>query len=600
MNDITSFTEAFSNLILSASGFRTVFADNEESFNKTVSFEKQLLCACIAKAFSEFYIHASSKKLLIATDARPTGGVLTAISSACFKKFGISVCNIGIASAPEAMCFASLSDAIGGFCYISASHNPIGHNGFKFGLKDGGVLDGETVGPIIDRIRTIVESQSELSELKNILTGLSFIDEKTEKVDINAKESSLLLYERFLIETAYGADSDTRDAVINSLKINPIGIVGELNGSARSVSADKSFFNAMSVKAKFYNDIPGQVVHPIVPEGENLSLCRELLEKAHAEDPSFLLGYVPDNDGDRGNIVYIDENSGKAHILTAQNVFALSVLSELLYLRYLGAMGLSSMGKTAVIVNGPTSMRVDDIAEMLDASVFRSEVGEANAVKLAKLKQKEGFHVRILGEGSNGGNITFPSAVRDPLNTVMSFIKLLRLNGDEQCHGLFRYWCGILKIPYTPFFGIADILSTIPRYITTDAFSPVAKMQIRTLNHGILKDNYELLLSQSDSPFPEIIYREFGNVTYEIINYEGVVTRVGRGNRSGQQRGGFKVLLRSTDIKPEHFGYLWMRGSGTEPVFRVLVDVRTDNREIEAELLAWHREMIAKADEMSQ
>ena len=29
-----------------------------------------------------------------------------------------------------------------GFVYISASHNPVGHNGIKFGFNDGGVIPG--------------------------------------------------------------------------------------------------------------------------------------------------------------------------------------------------------------------------------------------------------------------------------------------------------------------------------------------------------------------------------------------------------------------------------------------------------------------------
>ena len=39
-----------------------------------------------------------------------------------------------------------------------------------------------------------------------------------------------------------------------------------------------------------------------------------------------------------------------------------------------------------------------------------------------------------------------------------------------------------------------------------------------------------------------------------------------------------------------------MRGSGTEPVFRVLCDVKGNNPEMEKDLLQWHSEMIATAD----
>ena len=39
-----------------------------------------------------------------------------------------------------------------------------------------------------------------------------------------------------------------------------------------------------------------------------------------------------------------------------------------------------------------------------------------------------------------------------------------------------------------------------------------------------------------------------------------------------------------------------MRGSGTEPVFRVMCDVKGNKPKEEAELLQWHSKMIAKAD----
>ena len=43
--------------------------------------------------------------------------------------------------------------------------------------------------------------------------------------------------------------------------------------------------------------------------------------------------------------------------------------------------------------------------------------------------------------------------------------------------------------------------------------------------------------------------------------------------------------------------FIWMRGSGTEPVFRVMADVKGDNAELEKKLLKWHSDIIANADE---
>jgi len=41
---------------------------------------------------------------------------------------------------------------------------------------------------------------------------------------------------------------------------------------------------------------------------------------------------------------------------------------------------------------------------------------------------------------------------------------------------------------------------------------------------------------------------------------------------------------------------MWMRGSGTEPVFRVMCDVKGNNPEMEKELLEWETQLIQKCD----
>jgi len=80
---------------------------------------------------------------------------------------------------------------------------------------------------------------------------------------------------------------------------------------------------------------------------------------------------------------------------------------------------------------------------------------------------------------------------------------------------------------------------------------------------------------------------------YRFINYEGVREIPGPGGRSGEGRGGFKVLLE--DQSGRQVGFLWMRGSRTEPVFRVMADVATGPPE-ERYLLEIHRDILHEAD----
>ena len=73
-------------------------------------------------------------------------------------------------------------------------------------------------------------------------------------------------------------------------------------------------------------------------------------------------------------------------------------------------------------------------------------MGEANVVNLARNLREQGYQVRILGEGSNGGTITNPAAVRDPLNTIFALLKLLSIKDEvlpngKVVLGLFHRWC---------------------------------------------------------------------------------------------------------------------------------------------------------------
>ena len=46
-----------------------------------------------------------------------------------------------------------------GFMYISASHNPVGHNGIKFGLSSGGVLNGTENAKLVKEFNALCEKE---------------------------------------------------------------------------------------------------------------------------------------------------------------------------------------------------------------------------------------------------------------------------------------------------------------------------------------------------------------------------------------------------------------------------------------------------------
>mgnify|MGYP003305841634 CR=1 FL=1 len=86
-----------------------------------------------------------------------------------------------------------------------------------------------------------------------------------------------------------------------------------MNGSARCVSIDKKFIPSNKINLYSFNDIAGDIKHATIPEPENLVHCSAYMEKLQKDGfKNAILGYMPDCDGDRGNIVFWNEEKNKA------------------------------------------------------------------------------------------------------------------------------------------------------------------------------------------------------------------------------------------------------------------------------------------------
>lgn len=617
IRDIRSALDGF---ILSVSGFRKICAADadEESTTSAITAEDAALSALFAALFLRLIrekatVSSRLPNVVVGIDARPTGPTIADTVIRSLLAAGANVRYLFIVAAPEIMAYTRLTAELDGFVYISASHNPVGHNGMKFGLNRGGVLEPDDGNALIGMIRKAIASDEELLEtLRTIASGMSRIpSDRLNGIFTDAadqKRQSAATYSAFTSEVVSGSEnreeSFRRLATLKNAVIRRrIGVLGELNGSARGTSIDREFLTELGVTVSMLNDRPRQIVHRIIPEGESLDLARRELKRLNAEDSAFALGYVPDNDGDRGNLVYIT-GAGLAQQISAQDVFALACVSELAWLVYTGILTYDHTGrareKVAIAVNGPTSLRIERIADAFNAHVFRAEVGEANVVELARRLRKKGYIVRILGEGSNGGNITHPAAVRDPLNTLLAVIKLLAIDSapDGSKPGLFDIWCA--KSGQELMRGgdrdLTSILETLPRFVTTGTAEERAIMHISTRNHGTLKAEYERLFPVEWHNRKDALRARFGVVGWREINYDGIDERqgVGRSFRSLGERGGLKIVFKDGTGKIRAF--IWMRGSGTEPVFRVMADVESNDPDDEAYLLEWHRDMVKRAD----
>jgi len=616
----TNLDVTLSKMIISASGWRGVFTEsgNEESSSPDISGDHKIIVTLAAKVFSDYLKTEAPGKnaVIVGRDTRPTGEAIADTVIRTLLAEGREVLYTGVSAAPEIMALARIAcensgkESAAGFIYISASHNPIGHNGIKFGLTDGGVLQAEETNKLISAFRLQMDTSDRTERALAILEGAT--EEKIRRVYTESKiwkDAALDAYRDFSSEVISGFKDRTKQenfftVIRNGLKKYPLGIAADFNGSARTVSIDREFLTSIGAGFCGLNEKPGEIAHRIVPEGESLDICHSFLEELHRKDPSFILGYMPDCDGDRGNLVIWDEDEKHARSLEAQEVFALACMAELSSLVWTGDLQYDSRGKSttkaAVAVNDPTSLRIDSIARAFDVSVFRAEVGEANVVGLARKLRESGYQVRILGEGAAGGTITHPSAVRDPIDTLGAILKLLTIREDKEKGqtGLFKIWCGLSNQAgiYREDFTLKDIIASLPAYVSTGAYTADALLQVKTVDHGLLKDKYQEVFLEEWEAKKETLEDQHGVSSWEAIAYNGISEKRGITRFSEAGRGGLKIEFFGKSEEKTTIACIWMRGSGTEPVFRVMADVAGGDTCFERKLIKWQREMVTEAD----
>jgi phosphoglucomutase len=589
---------ALSGMILSHSGWRGIFAADggEKSRSGAISKAHRVIAAGAAWVLAAYLGTLGDGKgkplALVGHDTRPTGKAIARAMIPVLRKRGCRVRYAGVVAAPEIMAWArSLGqrEKACGFIYISASHNPIGHNGVKFGLTDGGVLAAEEAAKLAERFRSLrLHAETQRRGVLNLFSSASFVPLRL----CVSKKRAYNAYLRFSGEVAWGDNADIADALKRGIAERPLGVCCDFNGSARCVSIDKEFLSDLGIQFRAINDRPGAIVHRIVPEGESLDPCCAFLAEQRQRDPAFVLGYVPDCDGDRGNLVIWDAALQRARALEAQEVFALACVAELAQLAWNGSLPT----KTAVAVNDPTSLRIDRIAEAFGARVFRAEVGEANVVGLARRLREEGWTARILGEGSAGGNITHPSAVRDPLHTVLAIAKLLSLRTNGGKPGLFQLWCNASNQAgrYRDDYDLADIIASLPPFATTEAYSPEAALRVTAADHGALKRRYQAVFLREWEARKNELKAQYGIYSWDAAAYNGMEERKGITDFGEAGKGGLKICF--YDANGGARASLWMRGSATEPIFRVIADAEGSNRHIERDLIEWQRRMVTEAD----
>ncbi len=587
-------TTFLNSVIMSFSGWRKIFAfdGNAENSISKINQEAKHFTILAAYQLKEIF-KKKSKKIVLARDSRPTGLALQNIFEKTFILYDLPYLKLGVNALPEVL--ALVKEGFAGFVYLTASHNPVGYNGFKIGEGNGEVLSREKSNTVIKNFKKLFHNEKKSMA---IIEAYLKAEKKIKVSEKNLKANQALAhetYEKFLAKINYDKKVATLEKLgkesRNWTEHNQKKIVCDFNGSSRLKAADPIIFKNKKIRLVSLNAKLGVFAHAIVPEGNALEDLKNYLRNHFTHN--LLFGYCVDCDGDRGNFAFY-VNPQKVIVPNAQTIFTLMVVSELAFMKMI--FPHSKKPKRAIVVNGPTSLNVERLAHFFQTKVFRAEVGEANVIALCKQKQKEGYFVRIMGEGSNGGSILSPATVRDPLTTCFSFERLLFLSGKNS---LKKILVKTLKLPEKLLavdnrFFLAELIPWLNHYQSSSLFEKNALLAIPSeVSAKALKKNYEAIFDK------EFIKEKkwlsgLGINHYEFINYEGVHTRIGAGQRTGSETGGLKVMLYPKNAEDTPVGFIWFRGSQTEPVLRLSAELAGSKKDLQL-LLSWQKKLLLKA-----
>ena len=240
MEDI-DLEKASNEMILSISGWRGLFniENSEESDKKELNISYSILTGIATNIFADFLSSKNIQKIILARDGRPTGENIEKIVFLTLKNASsnFEIITLGIAPIPETISFARDENAA--FFYISASHNPIGYNGFKFGFGNEGVLPSSEAKTLIQNFKNAIKT-SPVSLYSDIIDKAKTIKNIE---NLEYKKTALSSYQNNTIKVV--SLTSSKEESISCLEVckkeaselqkrTPIYIVCDFNGSARA------------------------------------------------------------------------------------------------------------------------------------------------------------------------------------------------------------------------------------------------------------------------------------------------------------------------------------------------------------------------------
>ncbi|TGL59127.1 phosphoglucosamine mutase [Leptospira ognonensis] len=350
-----------SNLMISISGVRG-------KINNGFGLPEALLFT------QSFATMMAGQTVVIGRDSRPSGPYFEHLLIASLLATGSNVLTLGLVPTPTTKAVVKLAKAKGGIM-ISASHNPMEWNAFKFISKDGFFFNAK-------ENETLVSILKDGKYAKSLIHPKSYVESGEDYIDLHIK--SVL--------------SRVNLAKIRKKKYKVF--VDAVGGAGSFVVP--SLLRQLGCTVIEHNCKPdGTFPRPPEPTPAALVSSEKAFKKSKAD-----IGFALDPDADR-LVLFTPKRGAISEELT-------------LPLALRSALGSAKRG-SKVIVNLSSSFLNEHVAEKFGMKVLRSKVGEANVVS-EMMSEKAVFG----GEG-NGGVIDpkIPSFGRDTLSGIAHILNLM-------------------------------------------------------------------------------------------------------------------------------------------------------------------------------
>ena len=565
---------AQSNLVQSFSGVRTVFG-----LGPDISPE----LAALAEAYAYCYAATLSPEghkgqagkvlLLLGRDPRPTGSAIVEvlargfIAGAAQAGYALTLIDLGIITTPLAETAVRALAAHGGVI-VTASHNPITDNGFKFltgcqsdpgAAPPGALLAAPTMAKVISAVQQLASASGS--------TGSAWVQcmmQATPSAVATALNGWNNDAARVQAERAYldmmGADWGIAPHCLKPLTLGPVLV--DPNGGA-GCGIGSRVLEHFGVRALETNAELGYPEHGIDTDGIDPASGRHMLlrvSRATARhNCHFAVAF--DYDADRGNLVL--PGNAESAIIAPQRVAAFNV-ALVLARRSLEHKRGGQRGPLAIVASDATSLATHRVADAFGAQVFQVETGEINVVTRMYSLRAEGYDVPVGVEGANGGTIFENATCRDGLQ-----VALCAAQAESVPEIAAEWYSARTRIPgLEPIAeaGAADssgcggplamLLASIPVY-----HNVALKLSAPPLSQAAFKLRLEKEWVNRAWPQLHPLFAR-----YEFQNFEGTMMATQRG---GDESGAWRVLLQA----PEREAFLFVRGSRTEAgIWRLIID----------------------------